>query len=228
VEANVRFGFNGRRLLTALTIVLLVLGAFIFGFVSSLHLKSFEPQDVRKQYLLPAGDAPAAIRAGVQAALREFQEGYVKRNPKELDSFMNRLFAKDDDVLLLGTDSGEWTRGYSAVATFIKTDWLEWGDFRFAVDDSLVWSSGNVAWIASVGTVHEHGSDRPVRFSAILTRNGEAWLFRQVHFQWDDRDASSADLFHLTTHLRLAKWVLQRALQIVHSAVGAPKIEEKA
>jgi SnoaL-like domain len=214
----VRFGIHGRRLFTALTIMLLVLGAFLFGFVSSLHLKSFEPQDVRKQYLLPGGDAPPPTRAGVQAVLREFQEGYVRRDPKELDSFMNRLFAKDDDVLLLGTDSGEWARGYSAVAAFIKTDWREWGDFRFAVDDSLVWSSGDVAWIASVGTVREYGSDRPVRFSAILTRNGDGWLFKQVHFQWDDRDASSADLLHLDTHLKLAKWVLQRALQIVQSA----------
>jgi hypothetical protein len=207
------FGTCGKRLFGVLAIILLLLGAFLFGFASSLHLKSSEPADLRKQYLLPAGDAPPEIRAGVQAALREFQEGYVKRNPQDLDSFMSRLFSKDDDVLLLGTDSGEWARGYPAVAAFIKTDWREWGDFRFAVDDSLVWFSGNVAWIASVGTVREHGSDRPVRFSAILTRNGDGWLFRQVHFQWDDRDASSTDLFHLTTQQRLAKWVLQRILK---------------
>lgn len=220
------FGSNRKSLFSVLTIVLLLFGAFTFGFVSSLHLKSSETADLRKQYLLPAGDAPPSVRGAVQVALRGFQEGYVKRDPRELDSFMNRLFAKNDDVLLLGTDAGEWARGYPAVAAFIKTDWLEWGDFRFAADDSIIWSSGDVAWIASVGAVRGHGSDRPVRFSAILTRNGNSWLFRQVHFQWDDRDASSGDLLHLSTHLRLARWVLQRAQRIAQRADVRPQIGE--
>ena len=99
--------------------------------------------DLRKQYL-QAGDAPLSVRAGVLAALTDFQEGYVKRDPKELDAFMNRLFPKNDDILLLGTDAGEWARGYPAVGEFIRTDWLNWGDFKFAVDDSIVWSSGDV------------------------------------------------------------------------------------
>jgi ketosteroid isomerase-like protein len=212
------FGFNRKTLLSVLTVVLLVLGAFTFGFVSSLHLKSSESAELGKQYLLPKGDAPPSVRGEVQATLRDFQEGYVKRDPQELDSFMNRLFSKADDVLLLGTDAGEWARGYPAVAAFIKTDWLEWGDFRFSANDSIIWSSGDVAWIASVGTVRGHGSDRPVRFSAILARNGSSWQFRQLHFQWDDRDASAADLLRLSTYQELAKWLLQRTRQI---ALGA-------
>jgi hypothetical protein len=158
------------------------------------------------------------VRAGVLAALTDFQKGYVKRAPKELDAFMNRLFLKDDDILLLGTDAGEWARGYPAVGEFIRTDWLNWGDFRFAVDDSTVWSSGDLAWIASIGTVHERGSDRPLRFSAILTRHGNRWLFRQVHFQWDDRDPSPADLLRPSTDLKLVEWVLQYVRHIAQSA----------
>ena len=131
---------------------------------------------------------------------------------------MNRLFLKDDDILLLGTDAGEWARGYPAVGEFIRTDWLNWGDFRFAVDDSTVWSSGDLAWIASIGTVHERGSDRPLRFSAILTRHGNRWLFRQVHFQWDDRDPSPADLLRPSTDLKLVEWVLQYVRHIAQSA----------
>ena len=212
------FGLTRKRILYALVIALFVLGAFTFGFVSSLHLKSAVSSDLRKQYLLQAGDTPLSVRAGVLAALTDFQEGYIKRDPKELDSFMNRLFPKNDDILLLGTDAGEWTRGYPAVGEFIRTDWREWGDFRFAVDDSIVWSSGEVAWIASVGAVHEHGSDRPLRFSAILTRNGNRWLFRQVHFQWDDRDPGAADLLRPSTHLKLGKWVFQYLRHMAQSA----------
>lgn len=202
-------GLSRKRVVSALAGALLILGAFLFGFVSCLNLKSAVSAELRQQYLMPAGDAPLPVREGVLAALREFQEGYVKRDPKELNSFMNRLFPKSDDVLLLGTDAGEWVRGYPAVGEFIRADWVNWGDFRFAVDNSIVSSSGDVAWIASVGAVHENGSDRPLRFSAILTRNGGNWLFRQVHFQWDDRDPGPSDLLHPRTQLKLVKVMLE-------------------
>jgi SnoaL-like domain len=149
------------------------------------------------------------VRAGVLVALTGFQEGYSRRDTKQLDSFMHRLFPESDDILLLGTDAAEWIRGHHAVGEFIRSDWQYWGDFRFAVEDSLVWSSGDVAWTASVGTVHGQRSDRPVRFSAVLTRNGEAWLFRQVHFQWDDHDPSPSDLLRPSTHARLARLLWQ-------------------
>jgi hypothetical protein len=118
----VTFGLTRKRILYALTIALLVLGGFRSGFVASLHLKITVSSDICEQYLSQAGDAPPLVRAGVLAALRDFQEGYVKHDPKELDSFMNRLFPKNDDILLLGTDVGEWVRGYPAVGEFIRTD----------------------------------------------------------------------------------------------------------
>jgi hypothetical protein len=205
----VKLRLTGIRIFSALAMALLVLGAFIFGFVSSLHLRGSISSDIPRQYLLQAADTPPSVRAGVLVALKDFQQGYVKRDPKELTSFMNRLFPRNDDILLLGTDAGEWVRGYPAVADFIRADWLNWGDFRFAIDDSIICSSGDVAWIASVGVVHEHGVDRHLRFSAILTRNGSNWVFRQVHFQWDARDAGLADLLRPRTQLKLFGWVLQ-------------------
>jgi SnoaL-like protein len=203
-------GLNRNRIMCALVIALVcVCGGFVLGFVSSLHLKSAAPSDLRHQYLLQAGDAPPSVRTGVLAALRVFQEGYLKRDPNAMDSFMYRLFPETDEVLLMGTDATEWVRGHRAVREFIKADWLGWEDFRFAVDDSIVWSSGDVAWIASIGLVHGQRSDRPVRFSAILVRNGRDWLLRNVHFQWDERDPRPSDLLHPSTYLKLAKLVLQ-------------------
>lgn len=197
------------KIFSALAIALLVSGGFALGFVSSLHLKSIAPPELRHQYLLQTGDAPPSVRAEVLVSLRAFQEGYRKRDPRELDSFMHRLFEKDDDILLMGTDANEWVRGYDAVGRFIKSDWLYWDDFRFEVDDSVVWSAGDVAWIASVGVVHGQRADRPVRFSAILTRHGNNWLFRQVHFQWDYRDPRPSDLFRPSTHLKLVRLALK-------------------
>jgi hypothetical protein len=205
----VRFRLTRKMIFSALAIALLILGAFLFGFISCRHLKGSVSSDLREQYLLQGGNAPPSVRAGVLTTLRDFQEGYVKRDSKELNAFMNRLFLRNDDILLLGTGAGEWARGFPAVAEFIRADWLNWGDFRFAVDDSVIWSSGDVAWIASVGVVHEHGLDRPLRFTAILTRNGSHWVLRQLHFQWDDRDPGLADLLRPRTDLKLFRWVLQ-------------------
>ena len=164
----------------------------------------------RAAYLQHAGDAPPLVRLGVLIALRAFQAGYIQRDPKDLDSFMSRLIAKNDDVLILGTDAGEWVRGYPAAAEFIRADWQSWGDFRFDVDNSVICSSGDVAWIASIGEVHFRGSDRPVRFSGVLTRDGNNWLFQEMHFQWDDRDPRSTDIFRLKTYLKLAELGMRR------------------
>lgn len=205
-----RFRLTYRRVLGGLAALLFVFIFFLLGFVSSRHARTAAvPSEVRKAYLTQPGDATPAERAGVLVALRGFQDGYVKRDPKDLDAFMNRLFLKDDDVLLQGTDSGEWVRGYSAVGEFIRADWTGWGDFRFAVDDSIVWCTGDVAWIASVGTLRQHGSERPLRFSAVLTRHGNDWRFRQVHFQWDDSGPDSTNLRSPHTYVTLFKWALQ-------------------
>ena len=126
-EANVSVGMTRKRIPPVLAVVLLLAGGFAFGFVSCLHLKDTTSSDRRHQYLLQAGDAPAPVRAEVLTALRAFQEGYIRRDPRELDSFMHRLFPENDDILLLGTDADEWVRGYRAAAEFIKTDWLKWG-----------------------------------------------------------------------------------------------------
>ncbi|MBS1806282.1 MAG: nuclear transport factor 2 family protein [Acidobacteria bacterium] len=192
--------------------LLLILG-FGMGFISCLHTKTSAPDDVRKLKLQVPGDAPTEVRREVLTALRVFQDGYIRRDPKNIEAFAERTIARNDDVLLLGTDTGEWVRGYPAVADFIKRDWLGWGDFRFDVDDSIVSSSGNVAWITSIGLVHFKTLDRPVRFSAVLTKEKSAWMFQQIHFQWDDKDPSSADLLRPRTYLTLPKLTLQRILK---------------
>ena len=204
-----RFGLTRKSFILSLSICLLVPISFTLGFVSSLHMKTSASSEFRKGYLTRPGDAPPPVRTEVIATLRAFQDGYIRRNPEELNSFMSRLFPKSDDVLVLGTDADEWVRGYTAVGEFIRNDWLKWGDFRFAVDDSIVWASGDVAWIASVGVVHGKMSDRPLRFSAILTRKGNSWVFSQVHFQWDDRDPRPSDLLQPRTQIKMLRRVLR-------------------
>lgn len=201
-----------KRFLLASAAALLAMGGFAFGFFACIVSKSAPNPALRDRQLLQPGDAPAAVRAGVLASLQAFQQGYIQRNPANLDAFMTRLFPADGQVLLLGTEGGtaEWVRGYPAAAQFIHDDWRDWGDFRFDVDHSIICSSGDVAWVATLGSVDFKGSKRPLRFSATLVRNGDNWLFRQVQFQWDDQDPEASAVFHPHTYFMLARLALRR------------------
>jgi SnoaL-like domain len=189
---------------------LFLLCGFAAGFLACVSLRGSSLQKTISPQLLQPADAPAAVRAGVLDSLRAFQDGYIKRDQRDLDSFLSRLFPRDGDVLILGTEGGtaEWIRGYPFAARFIARDWRDWGDFRFDVDRSLVWSGGDVAWVASTGSVRFKGSYRPVRITAIMTQEGGRWVFRQLQFQWDESNPDAGDILHLHTYLRLAHMAL--------------------
>jgi len=206
---------NAATLGCATASLLCLFGGFVAGFISCVHAKVSTPDEAHKFTLLDSGDASASVRSEVLTALRAFQDGYVRRDPKDLDLFAEHLIAKDDDGLLLGTDAGEWAGGHSGVAEFIRGDWRGWGDFRFDVDHSLVSSSGNVAWVTSVGVVHFKDLDRPVRFSAVMTTDRNGWVFRKIQFQWADKNPSSADLLQPKTYFTLPKLIFQRIVKRV-------------
>jgi SnoaL-like domain len=201
------FRLTRKRAIVISAVSLIGISAFAVGLISRLHLKSDYSDEIREHRLLQTGDAPPAVRAQVLTSLRAFQAGYVKRDPASLDAFINELFPKDGQILIMGTEGGgaEWARGYPAVSDFIRTDWREWGDFRFNVDDSIIWSSGDVAWVASIGSVHFRGLDRPLRLTAILTRDGERWRFRQLHFQWDENGPGADDVLRPSTYFRFLR-----------------------
>lgn len=201
-----------KRTTIIVLVSLAVLAGFAVGFVSCLDLKSTASNENLKRQILRAGDAPPAVRSGVLDSLQAFQNGYEKRDVRNLDSFMKNLFAQNGDVLIIGVQSGtsEWARGYTSAAQFIQKDWQKWGDLRFDVDDSVVWSSGDVAWVASVGSVRSKDSERPIRFTAVLTRAGDRWVFRQIQFQLDQTDPEKADILNPHMYLQLARIELRK------------------
>jgi SnoaL-like domain len=150
------------------------------------------------------GDAPGPVRNEVLLALRGFQDGYSERQVAQLDPFVDRLFSKANDDLIIGTDPGEWISGYTKIKAFIRTDWQSWGDVRLDVDAAVISASGDVAWLATVGNVLFQGSARAIRFSAILCRDDGRWVFRQVQFSWQNHSPALRDFVHLSAwrHLR--------------------------
>jgi ketosteroid isomerase-like protein len=200
------------KVFTLFAFIALGIAAFVLGFVSCLNLKHAAPADESLRLLGSAGDAPPEVRDGVRAALRAFNDAYAKRDVAQLDAFMARTFPGDADIVLIGSEGTptEWARGHHAIRGFIQHDWQTWGTFRFDADKALVWSSGDIAWVATFGAVQYRGAQRPLRLTAILERHGDAWLFRQLHFQWDDCDPGARDLLRPRTYLTLARLAFAR------------------
>jgi hypothetical protein len=48
----------------------------------------------------------------LKRVLERFQEGYIKREASFIDTYMDGLFEKDDDILIIGTGNDEWCLGY--------------------------------------------------------------------------------------------------------------------
>ena len=93
----------------------------------------------------------------VRGVLRKFQEGYANRDLEALDEFM-RLFAPDEEIEVIGTGAlvpgeGEWCLDRSTARELIEGDWKHWGDVRLDVDGANIFALGDVAWLATSGTV---------------------------------------------------------------------------
>ena len=168
--------------------VLIALGLAFLSFGAGWHLSRRRiGSDNPERHLARKGDAEERIRNEILVPLRTFQDGYSKRDPSILPTFMEELFPKDRDILLLGTDQGEWIEGYERVAEFIGNDWRYWGDVRLDVEHAAIFTVSDVAWVSTLGTVGMGTSPgRAIRFTAVLTRNNGRWLFRHILFQWDD------------------------------------------
>lgn len=177
----------------------LALGFLVFGFMTGWLASRrliIAPNLATQTGAAPiTGDAPESLRHEVLRVLQGFQDGYTKRDPGELDDFMHRLFRSGNDTLVLGTEPGEWIRGYDRVQRFIANDWANWGNVRLEVQTATVSAAGDVAWLATQGSVYFDGSPHPIRFTGVLTRDDGSWLFSQVQFQWDERPPMFRELF---------------------------------
>jgi hypothetical protein len=93
----------------------------------------------------------------VRETLRAFQDGYDRRD-KSLLSDYRRLFIPEDDLEVIGTGAvepggDEWCLGLDAACSLVENDWEGWGDLRLDVDDARIHVEGEVAWLATTGTV---------------------------------------------------------------------------
>ena len=188
---------------------------FAAGYLTCLMTRHTPSAAETAAMLAQPGDAPAGVRTGVVATLAALAAGYGTQDSSRLDAVMNQVFATDADLLVLGADGygHEWARGREQARKFLTRDWAVWGDFRFDPAKTLVWSSGNVAWIATVGQVRYPHGNRQIRLTGVLEKRdgplrngpqlGGQWVIRQLQFQWADGAATARDLIHGATYSEL-------------------------
>jgi ketosteroid isomerase-like protein len=94
-------------------------------------------------------------QAEIRSLLQSFQEGYVRRDLAQVDSFME-LFTLDAEVI--GTNGvrpgvDEWYMDRAAARELVQGDWEGWGDLRLDLDAMSIRSRGDVGWVAAPATV---------------------------------------------------------------------------
>jgi hypothetical protein len=119
--------------------------------------------------------------------LQKFQDGYSRRDPKNIDPFMQSLYS-EDNILILGTMPDEVYSGYEKATRLVKTDWESWGDCKFGIDSANISSSGNTAWFTANGYVRFDLSGLlviPLRLTGIMVKEDQEWKFQKQQFQFD-------------------------------------------
>jgi len=200
---------RARAFCVAAASLIFVVG-FLFGFISSLHVKPVARSAPRPAGIQPYGDASQSVRAGVLHSLQLFQAGYTARDPGKIN--MHDLFDPDTEILIVGTDEPNWVNGYSAVVQFVQADWTKWGDLRLNLNNPVISSWQDVAWVMTEGEVQFGATTRTLLFSAVLVRHGDSWLFRKMEFQWDELKPNAHDLLKPGLYMNTFSVVLRKLI----------------
>jgi len=139
------------------------------------------------QFIFSTGSASPETRSEVVSKLKQLQDGYTRRDLDQVDEFMDQLFSKDN-LLVLGTMPDEIFIGRKEVSKLIYSDWNAWGDVKFLIDTANISSTGDAAWISTIGYVRfdiPRFLVLPLRFSAVMVKEDLNWKFQSMQFQFD-------------------------------------------
>jgi hypothetical protein len=108
--------------------------------------------DSKDAFIFSKGNAPESVRAEIIKQLHKFQDGYTHRDTSQLKPFMEQLFSQAN-TLVLGTMPNEILMGQEKASRLVFSDWKSWGDCTFLMDNAHISTSGDVAWISTIGYV---------------------------------------------------------------------------
>jgi ketosteroid isomerase-like protein len=82
----------------------------------------------------------------IKEILQLLQEGYNKRDPKYLDTFME-IYSPKDSSLIIGTGQGGEFRGFESAKELFLGDWKDWGDVKYDINTPDIQINGDMAWV---------------------------------------------------------------------------------
>ena len=143
--------------------------------------------DSKDTFIYGKGNAAEDVRSEIIQQLHKFQDGYTQRDTSLLEPFTEQLFSQDN-ILILGTQPREILKNYERARVLVSSDWRTWGDCTFLMDNAHISTAGNVAWISTIGYVKFDMSRflvLPLRLSAVMVKENDAWKFQHMQFQFD-------------------------------------------
>ena len=134
--------------------ILVILGLGLALFLSTRTFQMTHPKyhDDPSLSLYERGNASEEVRQEILVQLEYFNEGYLLRDTSIMDVYMDRLFAREN-ILILGTMPGEIYSGYVEAADLVSSDWLYWGDVNLLVESSNISGGDSIAWFSMIGNV---------------------------------------------------------------------------
>jgi len=82
----------------------------------------------------------------IKDVLQLLQEGYNKRDPKFLKTFM-KIYSAKHSSLIIGTEQGGVFRGFESAKELFLGDWKDWGDVKYDINTSDIQVNGDMAWV---------------------------------------------------------------------------------
>ncbi len=122
----------------------------------------------------------ATTRQEVEASLQRLSELVSARDMAVLDEFV-----ADPDVMLLGSEAGEFKVGREQLAAHFQEIFKLPFSIAFDWTETRVSSIDDVAWVYASGDIVLKGADgemrAPYRLTGVLERRDGRWRWRQFH-----------------------------------------------
>jgi hypothetical protein len=104
----------------------------------------------------------------IKVVLREFQEGYSKRDTSLVNRFVDDLCSKD--IQILGTGENEFLHGMTADRNLFAGDWAHWFGLQLDTTSIVITSTGNTALFMVQGTAAMSFPNKDIAYDFALGR----------------------------------------------------------
>jgi len=148
-------------------------------------------------------------RLEIIKVLEKLQEGYTKRDVNTLDQYTEELFAKGDDMVILGTSDGEWNLGYQDSRGLVEGDWKYWGNVLIDTQNPEIFFNGDIAWFNTKASVQYNFSNSDKDCDSFLGFVKEYFDKEQWYYNLPDK-MKLAEINYVLTHFMQDKKAEER------------------